>query len=95
MLGLIPHKTVIQQENTFMMIGTRKEYNSVRSRQRFDNQPTSASPRCLPSIAAAEPSLPLAAVTRTYLRSLRAAEMVMWEITGGDYLLSGLCSDAK
>ena len=28
------------------------------------------------------------AMTRAYLRDLRAAEMAAWEMTGGDYLIS-------
>jgi len=28
------------------------------------------------------------AMTRAYLRELRAAEMKVWEMTGGDYLIS-------
>jgi hypothetical protein len=30
---------------------------------------------------------PSTALTRGYLRSLRAAEMAAWEMSGGDYLL--------
>jgi hypothetical protein len=32
------------------------------------------------------------ALTRAYFRSIRAAEMAAWEITGGDYLLKRRCS---
>ena len=37
---------------------------------------------------------PSAALTRRYLRSLRAAEMAAWEMTGGDYLRSGFAAQA-
>ena len=30
------------------------------------------------------------ACSRQYFRSLRAAEMAAWELTGGDYVISGL-----
>jgi hypothetical protein len=28
-------------------------------------------------------------MARAYLRDLRAAEMIAWELSGGDYLISG------
>ena len=33
---------------------------------------------------------PTTAMSRAYLRAMRAAEMVAWELTGGDYLRSCL-----
>jgi len=35
---------------------------------------------------------PSTALTRMYLRSLRAAEMAAWEMTGGDYLRSSFAA---
>lgn len=32
---------------------------------------------------------PLTAMARAYLRDLRAAEMSAWQLSGGDYLISG------
>ena len=31
----------------------------------------------------------LNSMARAYLRDLRAAEMIAWQLTGGDYLISG------
>jgi len=31
----------------------------------------------------------LNSMARAYLRDLRAAEMIAWELSGGDYLISG------
>jgi hypothetical protein len=35
---------------------------------------------------------PAVAMQRAYFRSLRAAEMAAWELTGGDYLTSDLAT---
>jgi hypothetical protein len=34
------------------------------------------------------PKLAIASLSREYLRSLRAAEMAAWEMTGGDFMLA-------
>ena len=36
----------------------------------------------------------LNSMAREYLRDLRAAEMIAWQLTGGDYLISG-CEPEK
>jgi hypothetical protein len=40
------------------------------------------------------PIPPSTAVTRAYFRSMRAAEMAAWEMTGGDYVLSCFVTQA-
>jgi hypothetical protein len=40
------------------------------------------------------PLPPSTAVTRAYFRSMRAAEMAAWEMTGGDYVLSCFVTQA-
>jgi hypothetical protein len=36
-----------------------------------------------------EPARPRTTAARSYFRSLHAAEMAAWEVTGGDYALPG------
>ena len=40
------------------------------------------------------PTLPSAELRREYVRSMRAAEMAAWEMTGGDYLQSWFVKQA-
>ena len=44
---------------------------------------------CIRSRLPLAPRPALASEARAYLRRLRAAEMAAWELSGGDYLLSG------
>jgi len=42
-----------------------------------------------------EPRWTLTAVTRAYLKCLRAAEMATWEMTGGDYVLARFATSSS
>lgn len=59
---------------------------------------SAASPNYQPFEKQTRPRLPHAhvplstALTRTYLRSLRAAEMAAWEMSGGDFLRSSFAA---
>ena len=68
----------------------RKVDNSPWSCRPFGHQAGPKSPRRLPTMLPTRPITPVAAMTRAYLKGLRAAELAAWEITGGDYLLSGV-----
>ena len=64
----------------------------IITRNRAQAGCTVASQRLQPSSLVA--LAPRATAVRSYLRSLRAAEMAAWEMTGGDYVLARFATPA-
>jgi hypothetical protein len=67
---------------------TTTEISPTRPQHRAGT-PTSQHPRSHRLLA---PTPPRPTTTRSYFRSLRAAEMAAWEVTGGDYVLARFAS---
>jgi hypothetical protein len=83
-------RTGIDMNTTENNIENRATENrsSIQNRLRVKSLPYVRTNPALPSLKAN------AAMTRSYYRCLRAAEMAAWELTGGDYVVSGVFTKA-
>jgi hypothetical protein len=68
-----------------------KNEKSIRE---FQNNPRLITPKGLKGVLFKPAAGKNLGRTREYFRSLRAAEMAAWEMTGGDYVSSGVFAEA-
>jgi len=71
-----------------------KKNDPAQIRQLMDHRMKTASPKRIRTSLPLTPIPPSTARTRAYFRSVRAAEMAAWEMTGGDYVLSCFVTQA-